>query len=55
MSIDEREDPDDEEEVIVGGIPVVASNEIIDSYGNVFEFYVDEHDMPSVRCPDSGA
>ncbi len=55
MSIDEREDPDDEEEVVVNGIPVVASNEVIESYGNDYEFYVDEHDMPAVRSPNQEA
>lgn len=49
VSIDEREDPDDEQEVKVDGVPIVASNEVIDSYGDDFEFYIDEHDMPAVR------
>lgn len=52
VSIDEREDPDDEEEVVVEGVPIVASNEVIESYGNVYEFFVDEHNMPAVRCPN---
>lgn len=48
-SIDEREDPDDEVEVVVDGVPFIASNEVIDGYGEEFEFYVDEHNMPAVR------
>lgn len=49
VSIDEREDPDEEQEVTLDGIPVVASNEVIDSYGNEFEFFIDDHNMPAVR------
>lgn len=49
VSIDERDDPDDEQEVIVDGIPFVISNEVIDGYGETYEFYVDEHGVPAVR------
>lgn len=55
VSIDEREDPDDEVEVMVEGVPVVASNDVIESYGEVYDFFVDDHDMPAVRCPNPDA
>lgn len=49
VSIDEREDPDEETEVVVDGIPFVVNNEVIDGYGAVFELFVDDHNMPAVR------
>lgn len=55
VSVDEREDPDDEVEIVVDGVPIVASNEVIESYGEVYEFFVDDHNMPAVRCPNSEA
>lgn len=55
VSIDEREDPDEEVEVMVEGVPVVANNDVIESYGEVYEFFVDDHDMPAVRCPNPDA
>ncbi len=53
ISIDEREDPDEEVEVTVDGVPIVASNEVIDGHGEEYEFYIDEHDMPSVRAKNA--
>lgn len=55
VSIDEREDPDEEVEVMVEGVPVVANNDVVESYGEVYEFFVDDHDMPAVRCPNPEA
>lgn len=55
VSIDEREDPDDEVEVVVDGVPIVASNDVIESYGEVYDFFVDDHNMPAVRCPNPDA
>lgn len=55
VSVDEREDPDEEQEVMAEGVPVVANNEVIESYGNVYEFFVDDHNMPAVRCPNPDA
>lgn len=49
VSIDEREDPDEEQEIVVDGIPIVINNEVIDGYGEEYEFYVDDHNMPAVR------
>lgn len=49
VSIDEREDPDEEQEVTIDGIPIVANNEVIDSYGDEYEFFIDDHNMPAVR------
>jgi len=54
VSPDERDDPDEEQEVTVEGIPFVVSNEVIESYGEVFEIFVNEHDMPGVRSPQQG-
>ncbi len=50
MGIDEREDPDDEIETTVEGMPFVASNEVIDSYGSVFKIAVDEGGMPRITA-----
>ena len=49
VSIDEREDPDEEQEVVVEGIPIVVNNDVIDGYGEEYEMYVDDHNMPAVR------
>lgn len=49
VSIDEREDPDEEQEVVIEGIPIVVNNEVIESYGDEYELYVDDHNMPAVR------
>lgn len=50
VSLDEREDPDEEKEVQIDGIPFVVSNEVIDSYGLKYSIFVDENDMPGVRA-----
>ncbi len=50
VGLDEREDPDEEKEVQVDGIPFVVSNEVIDSYGLEYSIFVDDHDMPGVRA-----
>lgn len=50
ISIDEREDPDEEVEIDVSGIPIVASNEVIDGHGEEYEFFIDDHNMPAVRA-----
>lgn len=49
VSIDEREDPDEEREIVVDGIPFVLNNEVIESYGEEYELYADDHNMPAVR------
>lgn len=33
VSLDEREDPDEEQEIEVEGIPFVVNEDVIDSYG----------------------
>ncbi len=48
MSLDERDDPDEEEEIQVEGLPFVVSNEVIDSYGKKFQIIVDDSGMPRV-------
>lgn len=50
VSPDEREDPDEEKEIMVDGIPFVVSNDTIDSYGETFTIVVDEHGMPAVKA-----
>lgn len=49
ISIDEREDPDEEVEINVDGVPIVAGKDVIDGHGEEYELYIDEHDMPAVR------
>lgn len=51
VSIDEREDPDEEQEIKVDGLPFVVSNEVIDSYGEKFSVAADENGMPAVKTP----
>ena len=50
ISPDEREDPDEEQEIRVDGLPIVVSNDMIDSYGERYIVFVDEHNMPGVRA-----
>ena len=50
MSIDEREDEDEEQEVQVEGLPIVVSNEVIDSYGSTFSIFVGENNIPGVSA-----
>lgn len=50
MSLDEREDPDEEIEITVDGVPFVVSNEVIDSYGSVYAIAVDEGGMPRIAA-----
>ena len=49
VSLDERDDPDEEQEIEVEGLPFVVSNEVIDSYGLKYDIVVDDHNMPSVK------
>lgn len=43
VSLDEREDPDEEQEIEVEGIPFVVNEDVIDSYGLKYTIAVDEH------------
>ncbi len=54
VSLDEREDPDEEQEIQIEGLPFVVSNDVIDSYGLKYSIMVDEHNMPSVRSEVQG-
>lgn len=49
VSLDEREDPDEEQEIEINGLPFVVSLDVIDSYGLKYDITVDEHNMPSVK------
>ena len=48
VSLDEREDPDEEQDIEVEGIPFVVNEDVIDSYGLKYTIAVDEHNMPAV-------
>lgn len=48
VSLDEREDPDEEQEIEVEGIPFVVNEDVIDSYGLKYTIAVDERNMPAV-------
>lgn len=50
VSIDEREDPDEEQETEVGGLPFVVNNEVIDSHGEKFEIFLNENGVPDVKA-----
>lgn len=50
VSLDEREDPEEEREIKVEGMPFVLSNEVIDSYGLKYTIFVNENDMPGVKA-----
>ncbi len=54
VSLDEREDPDEEQEIEVNGLPFVVSNDVIDSYGLKYTITVDDHNMPSVSAATQG-
>lgn len=51
LSIDEREDEDEEQEVEVSGMPFVVNNDVVDTYGSVYNISMDENGMPSVKTP----
>ena len=51
VSIDERDDPDEEEETAVDGLPIVVSLEVIDSYGSTFTIAAGENGLPVVSSP----
>ncbi len=55
VSLDEREDPDMEQEIQIDGLPFVVSNDVIDSYGLKYSIVVDEHNMPAVRSEMQGS
>ena len=48
MSLDEREDADEEQEIKVEGVPFVVNNDVIDSYGETYHIAADETGMPAV-------
>ena len=50
MSIDERDDLEDETEVVVDGLVFVATLEVIDSYGSKYSIDVTESGLPSVTA-----
>ena len=50
VSLDEREDPDEECEVTIGGLPFVVSNDVIDSYGKKYSIAALECGTPGVTA-----
>lgn len=50
VSLDERTDASEEQEIQVDGIPVVVSNDVIDSYGTKYSIVVTENGMPGVNA-----
>lgn len=50
VSLDERDDSDEEQETAVAGLPFVVSNDIIDSYGERYSIAVNEQGMPEVKA-----
>ena len=50
VSLDEREDPDEECEVTVDGMPFVVSNDVIDSYGEQYSIAAQESGIPGVTA-----
>lgn len=56
LSIDERDELEDEEEATVEGIPFVVHPDVIDTYGSVFNITVcPESGQPQVKTPNSEA
>ncbi len=54
VSLDEREDPDEEQEVQIEGLPFVVSEDVIDSYGLTYAIFVGENGIPGVSSPMQG-
>ena len=50
VSLDEREDADEETEVTVEGMPFVVNNEVIDSYGSSYSIATLECGTPGVTA-----
>lgn len=50
VSLDEREDPDEEIELTVDGIPFVIHNDVIDSYGEKYSIVALECGTPGVTA-----
>jgi len=53
LSIDERDELEDEEEISVDGVPFVVHPDVIDTYGSVFSVSINEENgMPVVKTPN---
>ena len=50
MSLDERTDASEEQEIQVEGMPFVVSNDVIDSYGAKYSIVETEGGMPGVNA-----
>jgi len=49
VSLDERAEADEEQEIQVEGMAFVISNDVIDSYGAKYSVIVNENGMPGVN------
>ncbi len=54
VSLDEREDPDEEQEVQIEGLPFVVNEDVIASYGLTYTIFVGENGVPAVSSPLQG-
>ena len=53
LSIDERDELEDEEEITVQGIPFIVHPDVIDTYGTVFNISIcTESGQPKVTTPN---
>lgn len=50
VSLDERTDATEEQEIQVEGMTFVVGNDVIDSYGPKYSVVVTENDMPGVNA-----
>ncbi len=50
VSLDERSDVDEEQEVQVDGIPFVVSDDVIETYGSQYNIFAAENGMPGVKA-----
>ena len=50
LGVDEREDPDEEQEGEFGGMPFVVNNDVIDTYGESFEITLNAEGLPLIKA-----
>ena len=48
LSIDEREDSDEEQEAVFVSMPFVVNNEVVDTYGDTYSITLNEDQFPIV-------
>ncbi|WP_303237016.1 hypothetical protein [uncultured Bilophila sp.] len=55
MSIDEREDPDEEQEAVFASMPFVLNNDVVDTYGTDYTITLNEEAFPVVTPLNANA